>query len=343
MRYVCPGGSVVEVTVRTLQSQYLLCPSPALNEIVGGVLGRAQARYPVRCHAAVFLSTHFHLLLSVDDAEQLASFMQFVDTNLSKEVNRLRQREGTVWGDRYRSILVSEEEAAQVDRLKYLLSQSVKEGLVARAQDWPGVHSIREILAGEPIRGRWFDRTQEFAARNRGEDFGRLQYATEETLEITPLPCWAHLSPEVYRQRIAELMEEIESEAAAELAEAGRQPLGVEAVSRRSPETRPAKSKKSPAPRFHAATKAMRKLLWEAYALFVAAFREAAELLRSGDRTARFPVGSFPPGLPFVRQDVPGPPCFVGRASPLVLAVRVDALLERRAEVCPANARELAA
>ncbi|HEX3125850.1 MAG TPA: hypothetical protein VH394_00825, partial [Thermoanaerobaculia bacterium] len=65
LRYVSPGGSLVEVTVRTLQSQYLLRPSPSLNEIVGGVLGRAQALHPVRCHAAVFLSTHFHLLLSV--------------------------------------------------------------------------------------------------------------------------------------------------------------------------------------------------------------------------------------------------------------------------------------
>jgi hypothetical protein len=308
MRYVCPEGCVVEVTVRTLQSQYLLRPSPALNEIVGGVLGRAQARHPVRCHAAVFLSTHFHLLLSVDDAQQLADFMKFVDSNLAKEVNRLRNREGTVWGDRYRSIPVSEEEAAQVGRLKYLLSQSVKEGLVAHARDWPGVHCIREILAGEPIRGLWFDRTQEFAARNRGEDFGRLRYATEEAFELTPLPCWAHLPPEVYRQRIAELMGEIESEAAAGLAAADREPLGAQAILRMDPETRPEKSKKSPAPLFHAATKAMRKALWEAYALFVAAFREAAERLRSGDRSARFPAGSFPPGLPFVSGDAPGPP-----------------------------------
>jgi NADH-quinone oxidoreductase subunit B len=30
----------------------------------------------------------------------------------------------------------------------------------------------------------------------------------------------------------------------------------------------------------------------------VAAFRDAAELLKSGDRLARFPVGAFPPGLP---------------------------------------------
>ena len=40
--------------------------------------------------------------------------------------------------------------------------------------------------------------------------------------------------------------------------------------------------------------------LWEAYAWFVAAFREAAEKLRAGDRNAAFPIGSFPPGLPFV-------------------------------------------
>jgi hypothetical protein len=103
-------------------------------------------------------------------------------------------------------------------------------------------------------------------------------------------------------------MEEIESEAAAELAKAGREPLGVDTVLRQDPETRPARSKKSPAPLFHAATKAVRKAFWEAYALFVAAFREASERLRSGDRTARFPMGSFPPGLPFVTEAATGPP-----------------------------------
>jgi hypothetical protein len=99
-----------------------------------------------------------------------------------------------------------------------------------------------------------------------------------------------------------------ESEAAAELAAAGREPVGVEAILKMNPETRPVKSRRSPAPLFHAATKAMRKALWEAYALFVAAFREAADRLRSGDRNALFPVGSFPPGLPFVSGDAPGPP-----------------------------------
>jgi hypothetical protein len=47
-------------------------------------------------------------------------------------------------------------------------------------------------------------------------------------------------------------------------------------------------------------SKSARKLFQEAYSRFLAAFREAAESLKAGDLTASFPVGSFPPGLPFV-------------------------------------------
>ena len=77
---------------------------------------------------------------------------------------------------------------------------------------------------------------------------------------------------------------------------------------RQSPDTRPNWRKKSPAPLYHAATKAVRKAFWEAYATFVAAFREAADRWREGDRSARFPIGSFPPGLPFVKAEAVGPP-----------------------------------
>ena len=77
-------------------------------------------------------------------------------------------------------------------------------------------------------------------------------------------------------------------------------------ILRQNPQTRPNWTKKSPAPAFHAATKAVRKSLWEMYAAFPAAFREAAETWRAGDRTAKFPVGSFPPGLPFVTAEAAG-------------------------------------
>ncbi len=307
-RYVPPEGSLVEVTVRTIHSRLLLRPSPSLNEVIGGVLGRAQSRHPVRCHGAVFLSSHYHLLLSVDDANQLARFMEYVGSNLAKEIKRLHDWPEHIWGHRYHAIAVSEEEAAQVGRFRYLLAHGVKEGLVAHARDWPGVHCAREILAGEPIRGLWFDRTKEYAARNRGDEFDRLTHATEESFSLTPLPCWAHLSPEAYQERVRVLVEDIEREAAAELSSTGRQPLGVEGILREDPHTRPSRPKRSPAPLCHAATKAVRKAFWESYALFMAAFREASDRWRGGDRQARFPLGSFPPGLPFVTAEAVGPP-----------------------------------
>ncbi len=64
----------------------------------------------------------------------------------------------------------------------------------------------------------------------------------------------------------------------------------------------------APVPLYYAATKAVRKAFWEAYATFVAAFRDAADRWREGDRSARFPIGSFPPGLPFVKAEATDPP-----------------------------------
>jgi hypothetical protein len=116
------------------------------------------------------------------------------------------------------------------------------------------------------------------------------------------LPCWEHLSAEAYRARIAELIGQIEADAAAKREQTGIAPLGRERILRQHPHRRPNQTRKSPAPLFHAFTKRARRELYEAYAWFVAAFREAAEKLREGDRNARFPAGSFPPHLPFVRD-----------------------------------------
>jgi hypothetical protein len=301
VRFVPEGGALVEVTVRTIQSRLLLRPSPATNELVIGVLGRAQELYGVRGSFVAFASNHFHALLWVDDAEQLARFMQYVDSNVAREVGGLVGWSGPFWARRYSAIVVSEEESVQVDRFRYILAHGVKENLVERVLDWPGVHAARAILEDTPLKGYWFDRTQEYAARNRGEDFGRLTYATEKTFFLSRLPCWEHLSPEEYRARVAALIEEIELEARLARLERGIPVLGLGAVLRQNPLTRPNKTKKSPAPRFHAATKAIRDGLREAYGLFLAAFRDAAEQLKAGDRSAKFPLGSFPPGLPFVR------------------------------------------
>jgi hypothetical protein len=165
---------------------------------------------------------------------------------------------------------------------------------------WPGVHCAGALIEGTPLVGHWFNRTLEFAARLRHEVVGPLRYATVETVTFSPIPCWAHLSPVLYRARIDEMVESIEAEAARERERTGASVVGVKAVLACDPLHRPSSLARSPAPRVHAATKAARRAFYEIYAAFVGAFREASERLRRGDRDAPFPAGSFPPALPFV-------------------------------------------
>ena len=171
---------------------------------------------------------------------------------------------------------------------------------VESLQEWPGVHRVEALTTGKTLEGWWFDRTQEYLARRAGRIFGSYQYATRESLELAPLPCWKHLTPEKRQRLAAAMVAEIEAEAADRRERSGAQALGPAAILAQNPESRPLKTKRSPAPAVHAASRAVRRELRNAYFLFVAAYRGAAEKLRAGNRNVPFPMGCFPPPLPFV-------------------------------------------
>jgi hypothetical protein len=109
LRYVPAPGTLVEVTTRTIQGRLLLRPTPATNQAVLGVLGRAQQIYGMVVHLAVVLSNHYHLLLAPTDAEQLAAFMGFVNSNIARELGRLVDWKEKFWGRRYQGIVISDE------------------------------------------------------------------------------------------------------------------------------------------------------------------------------------------------------------------------------------------
>jgi hypothetical protein len=164
-----------------------------------------------------------------------------------------------------------------------------------------GIHSVRQIVDGEPLAGTWYDRTQEYAARcRRGENPDPLQHTTTETATFSPPPCWKDLPPEQYRERVAQMATEIEEDAAAARKRRRIEPFGVAAILAQDPTSRPERIKRSPAPLLHAASKAVRQAFYEGFYLFVAAYRTAAEKLQRGDPRPGFPSGCFPPPLPFV-------------------------------------------
>ena len=78
LRFIPQGGALVEVTCRTLHSRFLLRPGRELDEIILGVLGRAQRLSKMRICGYMFASSHYHLLLDVDDARQLRECLLFL-------------------------------------------------------------------------------------------------------------------------------------------------------------------------------------------------------------------------------------------------------------------------
>lgn len=313
IRFIPSQGALAEITSQTFQGRYLLQPSAEVNERIVGALYRARQLHPVKIITVTVMSNHFHLILWARDAEEMAGFMGCFKSIVAREVGRLHGWSGKFWHGRYKPIVVSEEEAAQAGRLKYVLSQGVKEGLVARPEHWPGVNSIGALLTGSTLKGRWRDRTAAYRDRLRNpctHDPDAFDHPVE--LELDRLPCWDHLTDRQYRAVMAGLIEEIVREGAALRRLEGirlKSPRGARrAILRRSPLSRPKELARGPCPRFVAATGEARAALQEAYAAFVVQFRRAADEQRRGSRDARFPVGSFPPGLPFVRA--------ASRASP---------------------------
>ena len=103
VRFIPEGGALVEITTRTIQGRHLLTPGPAVNEVILGVLGRAQRLHTIPCCGICVLSSHYHLLLRVQDAETMADFMEYVNSNLAREVGRIVDCRGCRSSEPFRS------------------------------------------------------------------------------------------------------------------------------------------------------------------------------------------------------------------------------------------------
>ncbi len=299
LRFI-PENALVEITTRTLHGRLLLTPSPALTDLLLGVIGKAQLTYAMTIHAFVVVSNHAHFLLSPSSAQQLACFMRFVNSNIAKEAARLHDWPERLWSRRYRAIPVVDEQAAHA-RMRYVLAHGAKEGLVASAGSWPGPNCVAALTHGDLLRGTWFDRSAEYRARAAGKDILPGQFASAYDVKLSPLPCLLDMTGDQRQAHFRRVVREIDAAAFAANQEKGRTPMGVEKILAQDPHHRPAAPDRSPAPPVHAHDQKKRDDFLAAYKEFVINFRAGVQSLLAQARQiiALFPDWAFPPALPF--------------------------------------------
>src|SRR5690606_19124468 len=112
-----------------------------------------------------------HLIIS-GAVDELAAYVGFIKREISRRWGPVIGWRGIFEDGYHATALITPE--AQIRCLKYVLAQSVKEGLVDHPFDWPGLHCAQSLATGTPIEGEWFDgtgySTAFHRAKRRGEE-----------------------------------------------------------------------------------------------------------------------------------------------------------------------------
>ncbi len=291
-----PAGNpiaIAEVTIRTIQGRYLMRPSARSTSLVLGVIAKAQERYSFPLYGYAYLSNHGSLLLGVRSAAHLSRIMNFIHSNIARELGRKEHSDwrGKFFERRGRAILVLSDEDVEA-RLKYLLSNGTKEGLVARPERWTGAHCARVLCQGGRDTGVWVNRS-----RLQGciESYAEAEQDASERIlvRLSQIPSRALLSPEQYRSFIREMCKDIASEVKEE--RRGKPPLGVHRAERMNPHFKPEGTAHSPAPLVHCTNQGDRHRFKGAYKAFVDAFKAACDILAQSKWEREFPEGGLPP------------------------------------------------
>lgn len=300
------GYTIYEITVRCIHSRYLLRPGKKENALYIGCIVKAlettNARWPdaVRLHFAGGLSNHLHLIISTNNLDALAQCKSHLFGNLSKEVGHLHNWPQRIFDRRSRTIPIAPD--ALDDRLMYCAAHGYKEGLTRRGQ-WPGVDWNAAATEGTDLQGTWIDRTAFYHAirghqRRKGKSRKPKisEFTTAKTLQLHPPPGWEDLCALARRARWTALVE-----AAHKMHPPKRTPpLGVAAILKTKPHTRPEKTKRSPAPLIHTKDAVVRRAWIKKYREFVKSYREALQgMVASGmaQWSACFARGVTPIGL----------------------------------------------
>lgn len=279
-RPVYPGSACM-LTRRCTQRQFLLRPDPETNNAFIYCLAVAAHRYDMTIINFVQMSNHLHD--AIYDREGVApAFYEHFHKLLARCVNALRGRWENFFAAGQTSVVRCETQDALIDKLVYIATNPVNDGLVERVDDWPGASGYRALLEGKTLRAT---RPRHFFAEDG-------DMPEEVTLEVA-IP--RELGDrETILATVEARVAQVEAEEARKRAESGKRVLGRYAILRQS--WRDSPTSKEPR-RGLRPTIAARNLWARLEAIqrkrdFAAAYRHARRALLAGEPIP-FPFGTY--------------------------------------------------
>ena len=272
------------VTRRCTQRQFLLRPDEETNQAILYCVGVAAREFGVELHGLTAMSNT--VCINCRDVRgEGPAFRQYLMSLLARFMNVHRSRREAFWSSDEPSVVELCDEGAELELLVYNLTDPVRQQLVDKVHNWPGVSSLRYQLAGKPIR---VARPKKFF-RDNGE------MPDEVELRFVPPPRWAHLSETEWSTLLEQRIKAAEATAAEKRRANGRRIAGRKSVRRRSPTSRPdsPSSRGNLNPRIACRDKLKRLAALDRLKRFQQRYAEALQLLTEGVRDVIFPAGTW--------------------------------------------------
>ena len=110
----------------------------------------AATKYQVAIHAFVLMTNHVHLLVTPGNEQGVSRMMQAQGRKYVQYFNFTYGRSGTMWEERYKSMLVDAEHYL-LTVYRYIELNPVRAGMVAHASEYPW-SSYQSNALGKPIQ-----------------------------------------------------------------------------------------------------------------------------------------------------------------------------------------------
>lgn len=234
--------------------------------------------------AVLAMSNHYHAVV-YDPRGVYPEFIEHFHKMAAKVLNSHFGRWEAMWASEQTSMVELVDPADVWRMILYVLCNPVEADLVATAASWPGVTSLHAMLSGTAMtveRPTWFF-----------DKKGKMPSTV--TLELHRPPGFEGMSQKEWADALRTAVAEREAHFGAKRRKKGRRVLGRRAVLAQSPFGSPStfEARRGLSPRVAARNKWRRIEALRRNRAFLVAYQEALEQLRSGNRDAVFPAGTY--------------------------------------------------
>ncbi len=128
-------GCYAHIFSRSIEKKFIF-KTDADFEYFKRLLITAKTRYDFQIYHYCLMHTHFHFALRIGNGEAFSQGMKAVKYDYTQDYNRRHQRRGPLWQNRFKSLLIENEQYLYACGL-YIENNPVETGVVGEKTKWP--------------------------------------------------------------------------------------------------------------------------------------------------------------------------------------------------------------